>query len=130
MKKLLKTFLALTALLSTSMLSSCANDSGQLAEETNVSTERMTKHVVDITPDNFSTYVDLKKDSSYYFIGALSYAYYDNVNFRYYYEDRGQGVVSAVFSLSASGYKRVGSYIYNLSNFKFYEMSGSVIYWL
>lgn len=91
MKKLLKTFLALIALLSTGTLSSCGNDSVQLAEETNVSVEKMTKHVVNITPDNFSTYIDCRYQNSssagnygytnYYFIGALSYAYYDNVNF-------------------------------------------------
>lgn len=109
MKKLLKTFLALTFLLFTGELTSC---------EENI----LTKHVVSLTSDNLNIYIDLKFEGTssnleYYFIGSLSYAFYDNVKF----------ITDSVYSLSASGYAKAHS---SSSLNDAYMVSGSVIYWL
>ncbi len=97
----------------------------------NEKVETKQKYVIELNLDNYRKYVDVRSEyngsnSRVYFIGTLSYAFYDNVAITY--ERNYSGVTTHTAELSAGGYS--SWYTSGYGSYTVTGVSGKVIYWI
>ena len=108
---------------------------------TNVSTNTMEKHVVQITKENYEKYITIETnvvsgDSSstiyHYFRGALTYGFYDNVVISYNFTSTSGDVSKEILPLNVGGCATIItiSSRYGRSNYEITNVSGTIIYWI
>ena len=117
-------------------LSGCVdgNDSNGVSPSGNPNLPTMEKHVVTITTDNYLKYIEVSTSSSYgqtsyYFEGCLSYAFYD-VSFTMSYSTSSliTDIKTEIVNCNAAGngtFSGGGKY-----SAKIEAVSGTVIYWI
>lgn len=137
MKKILKALAVCNLFIFLAILTSCGNNSSNNnAPDNNTPVETMGKHTIQLTMDNYLTYIEIRgttvvsstsSTTTYVFEGALDFAYYENVVVRYKLND---GDITET-KLNAGGYgKYYASNSRVTTNAEIVGVSGSVIYWM
>ncbi len=125
-KRRFKLFAVIFILLSFITLSSCSSnkESNKINSDDNINekADQMQKYVIELNTENWSKYIDVRSQYGirsngyagkvFYYIGTLSYAYYDNVYIN-------------GLQLSAGGYADCGDTPLTVN-----KVSGKVIYWI
>ena len=114
-------------------LASCGNskaDNQPVVNSTdniNEKVETQQKYVIELNLENYKKYIDVRSNGgSVYFIGTLSYAFYDNVvitSERVY-----SGTTTTEIELSAGGY--ASWYTAGYGTYNVTAVKGKVIYWI
>lgn len=134
MKKKLFKSLLIIPFISVLALASCGSSSNSSennkivnsTDNINYKEETKKKYVIELNKDNYRKYIDVRSNGgSVYFIGTLSYAFYDNVII---YSLRSGGETSNPIELSAGGY--ASWYITGYGSYTVTAVSGKVIYWI
>lgn len=102
--------------------------------------ETKTKHVVNLTIDNYQDYLTIETtpyirdySTSYYnyFRGALSYAYYDNVTITYDYISSGTTTEKTIkLNVGGCGCIVTSNSKYGDISYEITNVSGTITYWI
>lgn len=139
-----KIFITVLTIVTIFCMASCSDTTNQIVtSDTSIDNGTMTKHVVNLTLENFTKYINLNTKTYYgsgiaggftsntTFSGALSYAYYDNVTIKCVETDSyGNKGEECNLILNAGGF---GGPINTASSSTYYQIvdiTGRVIYWI